>query len=231
MKPQLGPIRQSGGAPAGPATHYELFAGLRGAGVSYLLTGATAIALHGVPRLTADIDLLVDPDAENLGRLERLLESWGYGENASPPATPAGAAVRRFRNPRIALEEIDAVIPSAAEFARLRAGAASVPLVDLGIPLVGADDLRACKAAAGDDAGRADVEGLEILAAVQSGAAGDGADTRCEQIRKFSRWSIAARCDWLLASARLGKGLSPEAKPLTRGLVRRRGWFGGRNSR
>ncbi len=39
------------GAP-GPGTHYELFAGLRSAGVSYLVTGATALTLHGVPRLT-----------------------------------------------------------------------------------------------------------------------------------------------------------------------------------
>ena len=54
---------------AGPGTHYELFAGMRNAGVSYLVTGATALTLHGVPRLTPDVDLAVDPDPANLERL------------------------------------------------------------------------------------------------------------------------------------------------------------------
>jgi hypothetical protein len=113
----------------------------------------------------------------------------------------------------------------------LRAGSATVTLVDVGIPLLGAADLRAWKAAAGNDAGREDAESLEILAAVHAGAAGSGTDTRREQIRKFSRWSVAARLDWLLAASRLRKGLSPEARPMTRGLVRRRGWYGGRDGR
>ena len=211
---------------AGPGTHYELFAGLRAAGVSYLATGATALTLHGVPRLTPDIDLAVDPDLANVTRLEHLLAAWGYGE--TDPSTPAsaGTALRHFRHPLAALGEIDVVLPSPKEFARLRAGMVTVALVDVGIPLVGADDLRACKAAAGDEAGREDAEGLEVLASVRAGEQGSDADTRREQIRKFSRWSVAARLDWLLAAARLDKGLSPEAKPLTRGLVRRRGWYG-----
>jgi hypothetical protein len=70
----------SSDAGAGPATHYELFAGLRDGGVTYLVTGATALVLHGVPRLTPDIDLAVDPHPANLERLERLLAAWGYVE-------------------------------------------------------------------------------------------------------------------------------------------------------
>jgi hypothetical protein len=220
----------SSSAGSGPGTHYELFAGLRAAGVSYLVTGATALTLHGVPRLTPDIDLVVDPCPANLARLERLLAAWGYGETAPPAATSGGLAVRRFRHPVSALGEIDVVPSSPAEFARLSAGRVTVTIVDVEIPLVGASDLRTLKAA-GDTAGQEDVESLEILAAIRAGAAGTETDTRHEQIRKFSRWSIAARCDWLLAAARLGKGMSPEAKPLTRGLVRRHGWYGGRDGR
>ena len=212
---------------AGSGTHYELFAGLRDAGVAWLLTGATALVLHGVPRLTADVDLAVDPDPANLARLERRLASWGYGECA-PAAGGDGATIRRFRHPLAALSEIDVVLPPAGEFARLRAAASTVTLVDLDIPLVGAQDLRERKAESGTDAGREDAASLLLLAALQSGGGtGDVDETRREQIRKFSRWSVAARLDWLLAAARLGKGMSPEARPLTRGLVRRR-WFPGR---
>jgi hypothetical protein len=213
-------------AGAGPATHYELFAGLRDSGVAYLVTGATALVLHGVPRLTPDVDLAVDPAPANLGRLERLFAAWSYGEAVPAAPAGAGAAVRSFRNASATLDEIGIVLPSPEEFARLQAGACLATLVDLGIPVVGAADLQALKERSGAKTDREDADGLKVLAAIRAGEAGSDADTRREQIRKFSRWSVAARLDWLLATARLAKGLSPEAKPMTRGLVRRRGWYG-----
>jgi hypothetical protein len=213
-------------AGAGPATHYELFAGLRDSGVAYLVTGATALVLHGVPRLTPDVDLAVDPAPANLGRLERLFAAWSYGEAVPAAPAGAGAAVRSFRNASATLDEIEIVLPSPEEFARLQAGACLATLVDLGIPVVGAADLQALKERSGAKTDREDADGLKVLAAIRAGEAGSDADTRREQIRKFSRWSVAARLDWLLATARLAKGLSPEAKPMTRGLVRRRGWYG-----
>ena len=213
---------------AGPATHYEFFSGLRDAQVAFLVTGAVALVLHGVPRLTPDIDLAADPDPENLERLRRRLAGWGYGESGAETPGARDIAIRRFRHPRSALGEIDVVIPSAREFARLRAGAAVATLVDVGIPCVGPDDLRALKALASSPADREDAAGLEVLAALHAEQPGEETDTRREQIRKFSRWSVAARLDWLLATARLARGLSPEARPMTRGLVRRRGWYGGR---
>lgn len=211
-------------AGAGPGTHYELFAALRDSGATYLVTGATALVLHGVPRLTPDVALAVDTDPVNLERLERLLAGWGYGEFPPPSNADNCAAVRRFRHPQAALGSIDVVPVSPEAFARLRAGATVATLVDVGIPLVGAADLQSLKEGSGDGTGREDAEALKVLASIRAGEAGTEADTRREQIRKFSRWSIAARCDWLLAAARLSKGLSPEAKPMTRGLVRRRPW-------
>lgn len=209
---------------AGPTTHYELFAGLRAAGVAYLVTGATALVLHGVPRLTPDVDLAVDTSPPNLDRLGRLLASWGYGEAVAAGPGGAGAAVRRFRNPSAALDEIDIVLPPPDVFARLQAGAILVTLVDVGIPVIGAADLQALKEGNGAKTGREDADGLKVLAAIRAGDAGSDTDTRREQIRKFSCWSVAARLDWLLAAARLSKGLSPEARPMTRGLLRRRPW-------
>ena len=209
-----------------PGTHYELFAGLRDSGVAYLATGATALVLHGVPRLTPKVNLAVDPAPANLNRVERLFAAWGYGEAAAAAPARAGAAVRNFRNASAALGDLDIAQPSPEEFARLQAGACLVTLVDVGIPVVGAMDLQALKEGSGDKTDREDAEGLKVLAAIRAGETGSDADTRREQIRKFSRWSVAARLDWLLAAARLAKGLSPEAKPMTRGLVRRRGWYG-----
>jgi hypothetical protein len=214
----------------GRGTHYELFRGLREAGVRYVVTGAAALVLHGVPRLVPGIELDVDPDPVNLARIARLFTSWGYGEARAGAAGAGNTAIRRFRHPRAALGEIDVALPSAAGFARLRAGAATAPLVDLEIPFAGADELLARLERTGTPADQEDAASLQLLAALRSGeSAGTGVDdeTRREQIRKFSRWSVAARLDWLLAGARLSKGMAPEARPMTRGLTRRH-WFPGR---
>lgn len=213
---------------ADPGTHYGLFAGLRDARVSYLVCGAAALVLHGVPRLMPDIELAVDPDPPNVARLEVFLSAAGYGEAGEPTVRADGEAIRRFRHSLSPLAAIDVRLPPAAEFARLRAGAAVAILVDLDIPLIGADDLRARLGGSGVAADRDDAASLRLLTALRAGKndTGEADETRLEQIRKFSRWSVAARLDWLLAAARLDKGMSPEAKPMTRGLVRRRGWFG-----
>ena len=209
---------------SGPATHYELFTGLRDSGVAYLVTGAVALTLHGVPRLTPDVDLVVDPNPANLGRLVRLLAAWGYAETAPATTTVRGAAVRRFRHARSALGEIDIVTPAPEEFLAQQESSTLVTLVDVGIPLVGAAGLRTLKEKSGAAADRDDAAGLDTLASIRAGEQGGDDETLREQIRKFSRWSVAARLDWLLSAARLSRGLSPEAKPMTRGLVRRNPW-------
>jgi hypothetical protein len=42
--------------------------------------GAVALAHHGFPRLTGDLDILIRNSPENAQRLERALESFGFGE-------------------------------------------------------------------------------------------------------------------------------------------------------
>ena len=48
--------------------------------VEYLIVGAVALAHHGFPRLTGDLDILVHNTPENAQRLERVLHSFGFGE-------------------------------------------------------------------------------------------------------------------------------------------------------
>src|SRR5260370_33204641 len=47
--------------------------------VEYLVVGAFAVAFHGFPRYTADLDLLVRPTAENAARVLRALSQFGFG--------------------------------------------------------------------------------------------------------------------------------------------------------
>jgi hypothetical protein len=49
-------------------------------GVEYLVVGAFAVAFHGFPRYTADLDLLVRPTEENADRVLRALSEFGFGK-------------------------------------------------------------------------------------------------------------------------------------------------------
>jgi hypothetical protein len=47
-------------------------------GVEYLVVGAFAVAFHGYPRYTADLDLLIRPTAENAARTIKTLHEFGF---------------------------------------------------------------------------------------------------------------------------------------------------------
>lgn len=46
--------------------------------VRYLIVGGYAVALHGHPRMTGDIDFLVAPSAENAQRIAAALAEFGF---------------------------------------------------------------------------------------------------------------------------------------------------------
>jgi hypothetical protein len=50
---------------------------LREAGVRFVVVGAHAMAAHGVPRATGDLDILVAPERANAARLVEALERFG----------------------------------------------------------------------------------------------------------------------------------------------------------
>ena len=50
---------------------------LRDAGVPFMLTGSVAAAYHGVGRATMDIDLVIDPEPDQLDAFVRAIEATG----------------------------------------------------------------------------------------------------------------------------------------------------------
>jgi hypothetical protein len=55
----------------------EMLSALSAEGADYLLVGAHALSVYGVPRSTGDMDLWVRPSAENAQRVWKALESFG----------------------------------------------------------------------------------------------------------------------------------------------------------
>ena len=48
--------------------------------VEFLLVGGYALAIHGAPRFTEDIDFLIRVSPDNAERMESVLRSFGFGQ-------------------------------------------------------------------------------------------------------------------------------------------------------
>ena len=55
----------------------DLFAALNDAGARYLLVGGYALAVHGVPRFTKDLDVWTDPTRQNAALVITALRAFG----------------------------------------------------------------------------------------------------------------------------------------------------------
>ena len=54
-------------------------------GARYALIGGFAVAIHGFTRATKDVDLLVDPSAENVAAIRRAMSTLPDNAGAAPP--------------------------------------------------------------------------------------------------------------------------------------------------
>ena len=70
----------------------EFIASLTAHGVEFVVVGAYALALHGAPRFTGDLDILVRPSLENAARVLETLEAFGF---PVPDLSPEAIADRR----------------------------------------------------------------------------------------------------------------------------------------
>ena len=46
-------------------------------GIKYIIVGGVAVNLHGIPRMTYDLDILLKMTDENLEKFINLMERWG----------------------------------------------------------------------------------------------------------------------------------------------------------
>ena len=127
--------------------------------VEFLLVGAYALAIHGFPRATADIDIYIKPDSENASKLYKTLEEFGAPlENLSPDdfAEPGiilqiGVAPRRID----ILTKIDGMT-----FDEASGGKEIIEIEDLMIHVISRKNLIINKLATGREKDRIDAENL-----------------------------------------------------------------------
>jgi hypothetical protein len=63
----------------------EFLSALLSENTRFLLIGAHALAYHVEARLTEDLDVLVEPSAENAARVHRALAAFGFGGLIADP--------------------------------------------------------------------------------------------------------------------------------------------------
>lgn len=129
-------------------------------GVEFLLVGAYALAVHGVPRATGDIDLWVRPSESNADKVLRALAAFGAPVSDIRPddlrlpdaVLQIGVVPRRID----ILTTLDAV-----EFEDAWRNRTEVEVEGLSIPVIGRRDLIRNKKAVGRAQDMADVARME----------------------------------------------------------------------
>lgn len=134
--------------------------------VDYVVIGGIAVQVHGHRRTTRDLDVIPNPDPDNLERLAAALVSL----EATPRETPgapsptaeqlAGATVVPPLTTRDGELHILTAVPGARPFGSLAADALPIELDGATVRIVSLDDLIAMKRASGRPG---DLEDLAVL--------------------------------------------------------------------
>jgi hypothetical protein len=144
--------------------------------IKYIVCGGLAVNLLGIPRMTYDIDLLVDMDDRNVEKLLNLLKKWGFG-----PKLPVGImdfADKQIRqswikkkhmkafnvyNSNWAISEIDILIDVPVDYKKASKRASYKKIDNIKVPLIAVKDLIKMKEEAGRKQDKADIRYLKEL--------------------------------------------------------------------
>lgn len=145
-------------------------------GARTVVVGGLAVLLHGHPRLTADLDLVIDLERENVLTVLRALGDEGLVPRLPVPAEQFAdpdirERWRRERNltvfslhdPANPLREVDLFAASPIPFEQLWARSHIVYVEEVAVRIAGLEDLITMKRAAGRPQDLADVAALKEL--------------------------------------------------------------------
>lgn len=138
----------------------DMLSALSDAGAEYLIVGAHALAAHGYPRATGDLDIWVKPSPGNAARVWQAIEAFGAPlTNLSQDDLTTDDLVFQIG---VAPSRIDILTGiSGVGFDEAWAGRVTVRLAERDVPVLGREALIRNKRAAGRPRDLADVAELE----------------------------------------------------------------------
>jgi hypothetical protein len=138
----------------------EFLALLNSSEVEYLVVGGYALAAHGHPRYTGDIDIWLNPTAANIENLMKALAAFGFGELgivADDLMKPESVIQLGYPPNRIdLLSSIDGV-----EFTDCFHRRVVIALDGISMPVISVADFRLNKRATGRPKDLADIAALD----------------------------------------------------------------------
>lgn len=138
----------------------EMLAALSAARAEYLVVGAYAVAVHGRPRATGDLDLWVDPTAANARRVWAALESFGAPlDQLRPSDLERHDLVFQIGVPPGRIDVLTGI--SGVAFAEAWVDRVTIRIESLDVPVLGREALLRNKRAAGRPRDLADIAELE----------------------------------------------------------------------
>jgi len=153
----------------------DVLRGLNRARVDYVVAGGVALVLHGVVRLTADIDLMVNLNEKNLLKFVTVMTGLGYKPRVPVKAEDLadvslrekwikdkGMKVFSFfhsKSPWL----IDVFINEPIKYETIKKHSVAVKAGNLTIPIVSVEDLIGLKRISGRPQDIADIEALKEI--------------------------------------------------------------------
>lgn len=134
--------------------YLAIFKNLNEKGIRYIVVGGIAVNLYGIPRMTYDLDLILDLEDENIKKFLRLLKMWGFKPNVPVDIMDFANSNKRedwIKNKNMkafnlinlewAISEIDVVIDSPVDYEKGLKRVEHIMLHDVFIPVISIDDL------------------------------------------------------------------------------------------
>ncbi|MFH1132183.1 MAG: nucleotidyl transferase AbiEii/AbiGii toxin family protein [Pseudomonadota bacterium] len=145
-------------------------------GVRFVVVGGTAVILHGVPRTTADLDLVIDFETDNVQKLVDALTRLGFRPRAPVLASQLVDPDRRrewyeqkgmrafsFQQPDHPLEVVDILIDTQINYDYLIKDAERIDAGQFNIMIASLQNLIQMKQGTGRTQDEADIDALRRL--------------------------------------------------------------------
>ena len=138
----------------------EFIASLTAHGVEFVIVGAYALAFHGAPRFTGDLDIFVRPTLDNAARLLSALEAFGFPvTELSPEAVADRGRMLQMGMPPMQIHVMSAI--SGVEWDEAWASRAEGPLGRHTVHFLGRETFLRNKRAAARPKDLADIDALQ----------------------------------------------------------------------
>ena len=153
-----------------------IFQALNSAGIRYLTVGGVAAVIHGVPRMTGDIDIVLDLEDANCGKALKILSELEFTPRAPVKLfdfansskrkswiEEKGMMVFSLYSDRFPLVVVDIFTEPPISYESLSENSLVVQIKDCPIPIASIDDIILMKREAGRDKDLEDIRVLERL--------------------------------------------------------------------